>query len=246
MNEMSSGGRIDIGGVIQRTFDIYVDQAPVLLPAAAVVFVFTGILSAVLIASSPALALVSYVISLAAATVFTGMVVELVADLQDGRRDASVGQLLNSALPFLGQLVLVGIVSGLAIVFASLLLLVPGLILLTLWTVAAPVVVIEHPGVFAALGRSRELVRGNGWAVFGVLVVLVIGVGAVSIAFELIGAAVSSGVGIVVRVIVGVLTAPITALAQSVLYFDLRGKVAPAPPVDPFGAPPTGPPSAVV
>ena len=35
--------------MIRRVLDIYVDQAPVLMPAAAVVFVFTGILSTVLL-----------------------------------------------------------------------------------------------------------------------------------------------------------------------------------------------------
>jgi hypothetical protein len=87
--------RLDVGAVIRRVFDIYVDQAPVLMPAAAVVFVFTGIVSAVLVAAAPALALVALVIGLVANTLFTGMVVELVADIQDGRRDASVGQLLR-------------------------------------------------------------------------------------------------------------------------------------------------------
>ena len=36
------------------------------------------------------------------------MVVELVADVQDGRRDATVGQLLRAAAPVIGQLILVG------------------------------------------------------------------------------------------------------------------------------------------
>ena len=42
-------GRLDVGGVISACLGIYVDQAPVLMPAAAVVFVFTGILSTVLV-----------------------------------------------------------------------------------------------------------------------------------------------------------------------------------------------------
>ena len=41
----------DVGAVIRRVWTIYVDQAPVLMPAAAVVFVFTGILSALLVAA---------------------------------------------------------------------------------------------------------------------------------------------------------------------------------------------------
>jgi hypothetical protein len=214
---------IDGGSVISRTFNIYVDQASVLLPAAAVVFVIEGILSAVLIAASPALALVSIILTIVASTLFTGMVVELVADLQDGRRDASAGKLLRAAVPVLGQLVLVGIIAGFGIAIGFVLIIVPGLILLTIWSVAAPVVVLERPGALRALGRSRELVRGNGWQVFGVIVVLVILVGVVAAILDAIGAAAGTGVGLVVRVIVGVLTAPLPALAEAVLYFELRG-----------------------
>jgi hypothetical protein len=215
--------RLDVGGVIRRVFDIYVDQASVLMPAAAVVFVVTGIISTVLVATSSALALVSLLISLVATTLFTGMVVELVADVQDGRRDTSPGQLLRAATPVLGQLILVGIVAGVGIVIGFVLIVVPGLILITIWSVAAPVVVLEHPGVFAALGRSRQLVRGNGWQVFGVILVLYVLVGVVSFIIEGAAESAGSGVGIVVRVIVGVLTAPLPALAAAVLYFELRG-----------------------
>jgi hypothetical protein len=199
--------RLNVGGVIRRVFDIYVDQASVLLPASAVVFVVTGILSAVLVAAASGLAVVALLLSLVATTLFTGMVVELVADLQDGRRDHSPGELLRSATPVLGQLILVGIVAGVGIVIGFLLIVVPGLILITIWSVAAPVVVLERPGVFAALGRSRELVRGNGWQVFGVIFVL----------FFLV-LFVSSGVEIA-----AVLTGPFSALAAAVLYFELRG-----------------------
>ena len=67
------------------------------MPAAAVVFVISGIFAALLVAASPALALLAIVVELVASTLFTGMVVELVADVQDGRRDASAGQLLQAA-----------------------------------------------------------------------------------------------------------------------------------------------------
>jgi hypothetical protein len=217
------GRSIDGGAVISRTFSIYVDQASVLLPAAAVVFVIEGILSAVLIAASPALAIVSIVLTIVASTLFTGMVVELVADIQDGRRDASPGTLLRAAVPVLGQLILVGLIAGFGIAIGFVLIIVPGLILLTIWSVAAPVVVLERPGAIKALGRSRELVRGNGWQVFGVLVVLFILVGVLAIVLDAIGAAAGTGVGIVVRVVVGVLTAPLPALAEAVLYFELGG-----------------------
>ncbi|MGO9759827.1 MAG: YciC family protein [Solirubrobacteraceae bacterium] len=218
--------RIDVGGVIRRVFQIYVDQASVLMPAAAVVFVFTGIIAALLVAASPALALIALIVDLVATTLFTGMVVELVADVQDGKRDASPGQLLRAVTPVLGQLILVGIVAGIGIVVGFILIIIPGLILITIWSVAAPVVVLEHPGVFAALRRSRELVRGSGWQVFGVILVLYIVVALLALIIEGAAESAGSGIGIVVRVIIGVLTAPLSALAASVLYFELRGPVA--------------------
>jgi len=218
--------RVDIGAVIDRVFRTYVDQAPVLMPAAAVVFVFTGVLSSVLRTAGTGATLLAELISVVAGMLFTGMVVELVADVQDGRRDASPGQLLRAVTPVLGQLIGVAIVAGLGIVLGLVLFIVPGLVLLTLWAVVAPVVVLEHPGGLRALGRSRELVRGNGWQVFGVIVVLDIVVTVIALTLDIGADSAGTAVGIVVTVILGVLTAPIPALASAVLYFDLRGSSA--------------------
>jgi hypothetical protein len=214
--------QLDVGGVVRRVFRIYVEQAPVLMPAAAVVFVFTGIVATLLVAANSSLALLALLIDLVATTLFTGMVVELVADVRDGRRDASVGQLLRAVSPVLGQLILVGLAAGVAILIGFILFIVPGLVLLTIWAVFAPVVVLEHPSGLTALGRSRALVRGNAWRVFAVILLLIIGVVFVSGAIELAAASAGTGVAIVVRVVVGVLTAPLSALAAAVLYFELR------------------------
>jgi hypothetical protein len=176
---------------------------------------------------------IALLLSLVAGTLFTGMVVELVADIQDGRRDHSPGELLRSATPVIGQLILVGIVAAIGIVIGFILIIVPGLILLTIWSVAAPVVVLERPGVFAALARSRELVRGNGWQVFGVIFVLFFLVLFVSSGIEIAADAAGTAAGLVARVVVGVLTGPFSALAAAVLYFDLRAATG-------AGAGPTG------
>jgi hypothetical protein len=244
--------RIDVGGVIRRVLDIYVAQASVLMPAAAVVFVFTGIVASLLVVASPGLALVALLIDLVASTLFTGMVVELVADVQDGRRDSSPGQLLQAVTPVLGPLILVGIIAAIGILIGFFLIIIPGLFLITIWSVVAPVVVLENPGAFAALSRSRELVRGNGWQVFGVIFVLYIVVGIVAFIIEAIADSAGSGAGIVVRVIIGVLTAPLASLAAAVLYFELggaaHGQASPPAPgaggVDPGGGPSAGGPPA--
>lgn len=214
--------QLEVGAVIRKVFAIYFEQASVLMPAAAVVFVITGIVTQLMVASAAGLTFFALVIDLLAGTLFTGMVVELVADIQDGRRDASAMQLLRAVTPVFGELIVVGIVTGLAEALGLVLIVIPGLILFTIWAVVAPVVVIEHPGGLRSLTRSRELVRGNGWQVFGVIVVLLIGVVVFGAALGIAAAAAGTGVGLVVRVVVGVLTAPIAALAAAVMYFELR------------------------
>ena len=148
------------------------------------------------------------------------------------------GQLLRAVWPVIGQLILVGVVAGIGIVVGLVLIIVPGLILITIWSVAAPVVVLERPGGLAALGRSRELVRGNGWNVFAVILLLVVLVSVVSFVIEGIANSAGTGVGLVVRVVVGILTAPISSLAAAVLYFELRGAPAGGGTVEPD---PSGP-----
>ncbi len=222
--------RLDVGGVVRSVFQIYVDQASVLMPAAAAVFVVSGILTELLLATgSGGLTLLGLLVSLVATTLFSGMVVLLVADVRDGRRDLSASQLLGGVAPVAGRLIGVALLTGILEGLGFILLIVPGLVLFTIWAVVAPVVVIERTGVLAALARSRDLVRGNGWQVFAVILLLFVGVVAISLTLDSAAAAAGTAVGLVVRVIVGILAAPISALAAAVLYFELREREREAP-----------------
>ena len=168
-------GKLDVAGVFERIFAIYRDQFTLLVPAALVVFVPVAILNGVLLASGGVLlALLTVAIGTVATYWFQGMVVEAAHDIMDGRRDHTVGSLLSSVRPVFLTLVFTGIVAGIAIAIGFVLLIVPGLFLLTIWALAAPVVVIERKGVMDALDRSRGLVRGHGWQVFAVIVVLLL------------------------------------------------------------------------
>ena len=55
-----------------------------------------------------------------------------------------------------------------------LLLVVPGLFLLTIWIAVIPAIVLEGRGIGESFGRSHDLVRGNGWNVFGVIVLTIL------------------------------------------------------------------------
>ena len=222
--------KLDVGRIIEGVFEIYREHAAVLLPAAAAVFLIEAILSAILVAISPVLVLVAIVVQVAISTLYQGMVVTLVSDVQDGRRDASVEQLFKSVTPVLLPLIGAGILAGLGIGLGFVFLIVPGLILLTIWAVIAPAIVVERQGVLSAFGRSLELVRGNAWQVFGVIVIFFLILLVVGFVFGVIGAVAGTVGRLILEFIGSVLTAPLVALAAAVLYFNLRaakGETAP-------------------
>ena len=84
-----------------------------------------------------------------------------------------------------------GILAGIGIAIGLILLIVPGLFLLTIWAVIAPVIVIERTGVFGSFGRSQQLVKGNGWQVFGVILIIFLGTLIVSAILQGIFSAIS-------------------------------------------------------
>ncbi len=124
-------------------------------------------------------------------------------------------------LPLIGA----SLLSGLGVGLGFFLFVVPGLILLTIWAVIAPVIVVERSGAIHAFGRSRALVRGNGWPVFATILVAFLITFIAASVLGAIGAAVANGaiVRIVFNAIASTLTAPIGALLAAVLYFRLRG-----------------------
>jgi hypothetical protein len=214
--------KLDVGSTLNQIFSTYGQQAGVLLPLAFGLYLIVAIVTAV---SSGSFLLVSvaYVLGLVAGFLYQGMVVSLVRDVQDGRRDSSVGQLIEETWPVVLPLIGAGILASIGIVIGFFLLVVPGLILLTIWSVIAPVIVVEHSGAIDAFGRSLELVKGNGWQVFGVIVVvyLIIMIAAIVLSVIAVGISDSVAMRALFSLIASTLTAPIAALAASVIYFRL-------------------------
>jgi MFS family permease len=246
-NDMNQ--KLDVGGTLSQIFSTYGAQAGVLLPVAFALYLIVAIVNAVIVGSFILFPL-GLAVSVVAATLYQGVVVGLVKDVQDGRRDSTVGDLIDATWPVVLPLIGVGILAGIAIGIGFLFLVIPGLILLTIWAVIAPVIVVEHSGVMDSFGRSRELVRGNGWQVFGVIFVVFLITAVVGAILGAIGAGISDSVGmrILFNLIASTVTAPIAALAAATIYFRLlviKGEAgavtpeAPLPPAPP--APPTAP-----
>lgn len=237
--------KLRVGDTLREAFSIYRDQAGVLLPVAFWLFLAVAIVELAAGDSELALFLVSTLLGLTVTFLYEGMVVALVRDVQDGRRDHSAGELVRSVLPVLGRLTGAGLLVVIGSTLAMLLLVAPGLYLLTIWAVVAPVVVIERLGVTDALGRSRQLVRGNGWPVLGaILLALLIGI---LVALGLVTAARAIVEGEIVEAVfttlASTITAPVEGLVTSVLYFrllEIEREAPPAPSSDP-PAPPLAP-----
>ncbi len=208
---------VNPGSVIGRAWAIYKTQFGTLIVAAAIVGLINLVATLLL---GPFAGVISLIVSL----FFVGAVVHLVRDLEDGRRDEELSSLFAGVGPVFWQLLAVAILAGIGIAIGLVLLIIPGLILITIWAVVVPAVVLEKPGVFAAFGRSRELVRGHGWPVFGTLVVTWLITIGVAIVGGIIVAALG-GADIIQAIVNWLLSAallPITALVISVLYFRLK------------------------
>ncbi len=217
-------GTIDVGAVFERVLRTYAEHWRVLILGALILFAPIALLGGIVAASDSAgLAIVLMGLIVLGSIWYQGMVVETVRDVQDGRLDSSVGQLFASVTPVLGTLLGAGLLAVAGVLVGFLLLIVPGLYLLTIWAVLAPAIVIERVGVGAAFGRSRELVRGNGWQVFGVIVAVFAIQFMLSVVLSAIGAIGDSVAwNVLLQLVQSLIVAPIWALAASILYFALR------------------------
>lgn len=216
---------IEVGKVISDAFGIYSANLGVLVATSLGVAIVFGIVIGLLNDAGGALMqILAWIVQLIGTALYTGFVVRLVQDVRDGRRDMTVGELFSAATPAIGALIVWSILSGIAIGIGFLLLIIPGLILMTIWAVGAPAIVAEDCGPIEAFGRSYELVRGQAWTVFGVLVVVFLIMFVASLIASIIGAAIGGVTGaIIVGIIVLALFMPVSALVASTLFFDLGG-----------------------
>ena len=178
--------------------------------------------------------LISAFIALAGVFWLQGALVIAIDDVRDGRADLSIQETLNRVLPRLNTLTLAGLLAGLGITVGFLLLIVPGLVLITLWLLIVPAIMLEGCGVFASFGRSRRLVSGHGWNVFGVIVLTVAILLAVTIGVNIVESILDSRwVSFVLDVATQTAAAPFLALAWTITYYELRAlkEATPAPAV---------------
>jgi hypothetical protein len=203
-----------------------------LLPIALVVYVAIALINLVLVLLLTWVgAILGAIVSLIGLFWVQGALVKAVDDIRDGRPDLTLGQTFERVRPQLISIIVAGILAVIGVLLGLLLLIVPGLVLLTWWVLIIPVIVIEERRAGEAFSRSRELVRGYGWGVFGVIVLTILIVIGFNIALGIILLPVAEWLqSLLSNIISGTLVTPFIAVAWTLLYFRLRAaKETPAP-----------------
>ena len=218
-----------VGGILGQAWDLYTRFFVRFFAIAAIVFVVINLLDAVIgtaVGSSNGdavlLALISVVVSLVGTFWLQGALVYAVSDVRDGRIDTTVREVFERVRPRVGTLVGAGLLAGIGIAIGFVLLVVPGLVLLTWWCLLVPVIVVEGKQIGESFTRSRELVHGHGWTVFGVVVITAIASaiasGVIQGIFSFLGAFLRYWIG---GTIASAIVGPFFAIALTLMYFRL-------------------------
>lgn len=220
-----------IGSVLDEAWTLFTRFFGRFFLIGAVVFAIVNVLYALVVeaisSDAGAAAAVVGLVGLATAVIGTtwlqGAFVYAVQDARDGTLDSTVREIFAHVSPSIVPLFVAGLLAGIGIGVGLLLLVVPGLFLLTFWAVIAPVIVIERRSALESFGRSRQLVRGHGWTVFAIVLITgllsVIASGLLQAAFAFLPRFLEIVVG---GTIAQAVVAPFVAIALAITYFRLR------------------------
>src|SRR6266699_3056851 len=115
------------------------------------------------------------------------------------------------------------------VVLGFIALIVPGIILAIMYSLALPVLLIENKGVTESMGRSRQLVSHRWAKTFGTFLIL----GIIVIIASLIFSAISAPLGIIGPVVNGILSAfyqPLFPILMVVYYYSNLARISQPPP----------------
>lgn len=151
--------------------------------------------------------------------------------------DTSVGQAYRLILPRLLSLIGASIMVSLVVVAGTLLLIVPGIIFALMYALTSQAIVCENIGAFRGMGRSKSLTKGNMGKVFGVVFLVTVISIVVWMFFDWMAGMLHSlptsetlrettwpnlVISSIFRLISRTLTAPLSAGALILLYYDRR------------------------
>jgi hypothetical protein len=243
MRPMTAGDIIDEAiRLYRRHFRMFIIiGAVVLVPLGLLQIVLTLIAQAAGLVAVGLLSFLSSILSFFAYLTVWGASISAASSLLVGEQTnerQAYDQTLGKLGPLVGLALLYAIAVGLLMLATFFILGAVGIYFAVAWIFAYHVLVIEGRGVMAALGRSRDLVRGHWWRVVGIGIVAIIIQIVVVMAFTIpamfFGAggltmdpmADVSAIGAVLNTIGNtagtIIAGPILYCVATMLYYDLR------------------------
>lgn len=211
-----------LSGVLGEAWSYYRRFAAHFLLIAFVIYVGAAIIAALLGLAGGVGLFLGWIITLIAAFLVQAALVKAVQDVRDGRVDLNLGETVSAVVPYVLPVAAASILAGIGIAIGFVLLIVPGLILLTFWSLIVPSIVIGGEGVFSSFSKSWRTVRGYAWHVFGTYVLVFL----ILIVFNIVLGLILLGLPVVWRnlisnVVSGTLVAPFLALVVTLIYYRL-------------------------
>lgn len=181
---MQSTYRLPIGGLVAKSIGIYLGNLLPFVVLAAIALAPWIVMRFYLEANPPRvpaggkpgfepLPLAAVVLQQLGAQVLTGALTFGVVQKLRGI-PTDLGQVLTIGFKSFLRVLVVGIVYGLLVGLGTVLLVVPGMIVMTIFYVALPAAVLENKGVGGAMARSSDLTRGNRWQIFGAVLLFAV------------------------------------------------------------------------
>ncbi len=211
-----------LSGVLGESWGYYKRFAAHFLLIAFAIYLGAAIIVALLSLAGAIGSFIGLIINLIAAFLVQAALVKAVQDVRDGRVDLNLGETVRAVLPFLVTVAAASILAGIGISIGFVLIIIPGLVLLTFWSLIVPSIVIGGEGVFGSFSKSWRTVRGYAWHVFGtyvlvflILIVVNIVLGLILLALPLVAR------NFISSIVSGTLVAPFLALVVTLVYYRL-------------------------
>jgi hypothetical protein len=163
--------KLGVGSVLGEAWRLYTRYPRRLIPAAVILFALLALaeLAVGFLGPDAAMFPVVFLVTTVGFLLLHAGITVALPDMRSGNPRVSVRRIARRVgwrfFRVLGAWLVVTFFAGLATVA----FLVPGLVLLTYWSLITPVILLEGKGAFSSLSRSSILVGGNGLRVFAVV-----------------------------------------------------------------------------
>jgi hypothetical protein len=209
-------------GVLREAWAMYRRFAAHFLLIAFVLYLVSGIIGALLGLAGIGGGVAGAVVDLFFLFLLQAALVKAVQDVRDGRVDLNFSETLRAALPYVAPVAGAGILAAIGIAIGFVIIIVPGLILLTFWSLIVPAIVLGGVPAMSSFGQSWRTVRGHAWRVFGTFVLVWL----IDIVFKIVLSAIfyalpGSGRDFISSIVAGTLFAPFLAIVVSLIWYRL-------------------------